>query len=95
MAGGSHVEVGVAEYLTTGQCAALLNHAYGGRVVSRQSILRDVQSGRLDAQVVPARGTRRRALIRVRASALKAYAAVYHQSVKLSEPDDVSRETDR
>lgn len=67
--------------LTTEQCADKLNQAYGWQAVTRQRLHREIDSGRLVAQKVPAVGTRERALVRITWSDFVAYCQVYHPDV--------------
>lgn len=68
----------MAQELSTQDCAAALNAAYGRNVISRQRIMRDIDAGRLPALKIPAVGTRERAFVQVSRDDFHAYCAVYH-----------------
>jgi len=70
----------MAQELSTQDCAAALNRAYGRNVISRQRIMRDIDAGRLPALKIPAIGTRARAYVQVAKNDFLAYCAVYHPS---------------
>lgn len=68
----------MAQELSTQDCAAALNAAYGRNVISRQRIMRDIDAGRLPALKISAIGTRERAYVQVAKDDFFAYCAVYH-----------------